>query len=108
MQPSSASLRAAETFAVFALTFATVALLGGVLAYWTWTWIAPRPASGAPAAAQAHSLESAYRLFGGGRTASAPARASFALIGVASRAAGSGYAIVHNGTRTVVVREGEE
>jgi general secretion pathway protein C len=109
MQISSASVRVAETVGVFALTLAAVTLLGVVLAYWTWQWIAPRPRPGTPAMAQTHSLEPAYKLFGGARAASVSAQASFALVGVAaSSAAGAGYAIVHNGTRTVVVREGEE
>lgn len=105
----SAPLRVAETLGVFALTLAAIAALGAVLAYWTWAWIAPRPAAPAAAAAQIPPLESAYRLFGGARAAAAPAQASFTLIGVAaSPGTGTGYAIVHNGTRTVVVRTGDE
>ena len=105
----SAPLRVAESIGVVALTLAAVVALGAVLAYWTWALLAPRPASPAPAAVQTPALESAYRLFGGARAASAPAQATFALIGVAaSSAVGQGHAIVHNGVRTVVVRAGEE
>src|SRR5687767_11834835 len=106
---SSAPLRVAEKLGVLALTLVAVVALGAVLAYWTWAWVAPRPIAPAPAIAQIPTLESAYRLFGGARAAAAPAQTSFALIGVAaSSGTGAGYAIVHNGTRTVVVRAGDE
>ena len=105
----SAPVRVAETVGIFALTLAAVAALGAVLAYWTWAWIAPRPTAPGPAAAHTPTLESAYRLFGGARTAAAPTQTSFSLIGVAaSSGAGRGYAIVNNGTRTLVVRAGDE
>lgn len=109
MHTSSASLRVAETLGVAALTIAAVVLLAAVLAYWTWQWIAPPPAPAAPVVAQTLTLEPAYRLFGGARAASVPARVDFSLIGVAATpGTGGGYAIVHNGVRTVVVREGDE
>jgi general secretion pathway protein C len=109
MHTSSATLRVAETVGVLALNVAAVVLLGAVLAYWTWQWIVPRPAPAAPVVAQNPTLEAAYRLFGSGRAASAPAQADFSLVGVAATSGkGGGYAIVHNGVRTVVVREGEE
>lgn len=109
MRTSSASLRVAETTGVAALTLASVALLGAVAAYWTWQWIAPRPAPLASVTAKTHTLETAYRLFRDGRVAPVLAPAGFALVGVAaSTTIGSGYAIVHNGTRTLVVRDGEE
>jgi general secretion pathway protein C len=109
MSISSAPLRVAETLGVAAATFAAIAALGVVLAYWTWNWIAPRSAPSAPELAQTATLDPAYRLFGGTRVASAPAQAGFALVGVAASAGSQpGYAIVHDGTRTLVVREGDE
>ena len=105
---SSAHSRVAERLGVLVLTFAAVALLGAVLAYWTWRWIAPRAEPPAAVTPQAQPLESAQRLFGGARAAPAPAQAGFVLIGVAANPSGGGVAIINHGVRTVVVRTGEE
>lgn len=96
---------------VSAATLAALALLGCVLAYWTWTWFAPRaelrlqPMGGAP------RIESAYELFGGTqRAASAPAGTALTLLGVAAASGGRpGHSLLRvDGRRTLVVREGEE
>jgi general secretion pathway protein C len=55
----------AQTALVSALTLAAVALLGAVLAYWTWAWFAPRAAQRLePATAQGGSVASAGAVFG--------------------------------------------
>lgn len=105
---STAPSRVAERLTVFVAMLVALAALGAVLAYWTWRSIAPRPEPATPPTARTQPIEPAYRLFGGTRAAAAPAQSVFALIGVAAGPDGGGFAIVNNGTRTVVVRAGEE
>ena len=105
----------AQTLLVSLLTLAAVALLGAVLAYWTWVWIAPRAAPRAePIAAQAGiSLASAATIFG-----SAPRRQeqvvtspiAARLLGVVAAAKGRrGYAVLQLESKEIVaVHEGNE
>jgi general secretion pathway protein C len=104
----------AQSAAVTATTLVSLVLLCAVLAYWTWAWLAPRPA---PVAASSESLprpDAAYNLFGGTRRSRLPAAStsgpSIRLLGVAAAAAGKrGHAILQlDGGRTLVTREGNE
>src|SRR6266513_811691 len=67
----------AQTAVVSLVTFAALALLGLVLAYWTWAWLGTRPEPRAQAAVQAGGrVEAAYGLFGSAqrdRNGAAPA-----------------------------------
>jgi len=93
-------------------TLAALALLGVVLAYWSWQWLAPPPAPRAPAAMDAASGTSgAGALF---RTvkegASASASGAVRLMGVVA-ASGSrpGNAILRlDSKKTVAVLQGED
>ncbi len=95
------------------VTLAALALLGLVLAYWTWISTAPRPEPRAPALAAGNlALEPASRLFGVGPqspTAAAPTGIAMELLGVAAASHGSpGYAVLQlESKRVVAVREGE-
>ena len=90
------------------LTLVALALLGGVLAYWTWAWFAPRPeppafvsadTGGRPAAAAA--------LFGRaqrGPNVAAPTGIAIKLLGVVAASPGRrGYALVESEPRKVIV-----
>mgnify|MGYP001544585832 CR=1 FL=1 len=104
----------AQSAAVSSVTLAALALLGLVLAYWTWAWLAPRPEPRAPALeGQALHLEPAYRLFGGapqGASDAAPTALAIDLLGVAAASGGKpGYAVLRlDAKRIVAVREGDE
>ena len=94
-------------------TFAALALLGAVLAYWTWAWLAPSPAPRAPAVVEAASrTSSASALFGRLKADSSAAAASGALrlLGVvAATGAKRGYAVLRlDAKKTVAVPQGEE
>ncbi len=109
--------RLQQTAIASLVTFAALALLGVVLAYWTWAWLAPRPEPRAPAAAQPGGrAQAAHGLFGSARRENGAAPAGFAvgLLGVvAARNSHSGtepgYAVLRLDARqTVAVREGAE
>ena len=95
-----------------AANFAALALLGAVLAYWSWIWLAPAAAARAPAAPQAASSAStATGLFGSAKQGSAAAASgSIRLIGVVAASGGRrGHAVVRlDGKKTVAVLQGEE
>ena len=104
-----------QTAVVTALTGAALVLLGLVLAYWTWAWLAPRTElrlQPAPTAAgTAGPAQGAERLFGDARPergAGTPAGSAIRLLGVAAATGSqSGYAVLRlNGSQTVVIREG--
>jgi general secretion pathway protein C len=100
-----------ETLVVSAATLGAAALLAYVLAYWTWAWLAPRPEP-RQAASEAPRIETAYALFGEAAARENAARQSVALtlLGIASASGRKpGYSLLRvDGTRTLVVREGEE
>ncbi|HLX79221.1 MAG TPA: type II secretion system protein N [Burkholderiales bacterium] len=107
----------AQTAFVSLVTFFALALLGYVLAYWSWAWLAPRPEPRAPAAMAAGRpadlAQAAYNLFGnapreGGRSLSTGNAVT--LLGVVAASGGMpGYAILRlDAKRTVAVREGGE
>jgi general secretion pathway protein C len=104
----------AQTAVVSVLTLAAVALLGAVLAYWTWAWFAPRAEPRLEAAAaQSGSAASAGAIFGTvprTRTAAAPTGIAIKLLGVVAAAGGRrGYAVVQlEGKQVLAVHEGED
>jgi general secretion pathway protein C len=108
----------AQTAVVAALTFAAVALLGLVLAYWTWAWFAPRAEPRAPAAVPAGAgglgpTQAAAALFGGapaGRNGAALSANTVGLLGIVA-ASGSqpSYALLRlDAKTTVAVAAGRE
>lgn len=104
----------ALTAVVSLVTLAALALLGVVLAYWTWVWIAPRPEQRAqPAAEPVGGMASAQALFGiveRERSAAAPTRVAVRLLGVVAATRGRrGYAVMQlEGREIVAVAEGED
>src|SRR2546429_9152728 len=78
----------AQTAVVSLVTFAALALLGLVLAYWTWAWLGTRAEPRAQAAVQAGGRgEAAYGLFGSAqrdRNGAAPAGNAPQALGVAA------------------------
>jgi general secretion pathway protein C len=92
--------------------FAALALLGVVLAYWTWVWLAPAAAARAPAAPDtASSASSAGGLFGSAKQGPAAAAAgSIRLVGVvAASGERRGYAVLRlDAKKTVAVLQGED
>jgi general secretion pathway protein C len=95
-------------------SLATAALLGVVLAYWSWALFAPPPAPRAPAAVQgAGRASSAGALFGAapqGSSAAAAGSGALRLMGVVAAAGGrGGQAVLRlDGKRSLAVLEGEE
>jgi len=91
---------------------AALALLGTVLAYWSWAWLAPRPAPRAPAAAVAGGdLSAAGALFGAAaQGARAAASGALRLSGVLAASPGRrGHALLLlDAKQSVAVLEGEE
>jgi general secretion pathway protein C len=92
--------------------FAALALLGVVLAYWSWVWLAPAAAARAPAAPDtASNAASAAGLFGNARPATGAAAAgSIRLLGVAAASGGQrGHALLRlDAKKTVAVAQGED
>jgi general secretion pathway protein C len=95
-------------------TLASVALLGAVLAYWSWAWLAPPPAARAPAAVEAAGrTSSAAGLFRTAKEGSGPdgaASSAVRLMGVVA-ASGSrrGHAVLRlDSKKTVAVLQGED
>jgi len=89
----------AQTAVVSVLTFVALALLGVVMAHWTWAWLGPRPEPRVQAAAQAGGrVEAAIGLFGdagGDRNGAPPTGIAVRLLGVVAAARGHrGYAVV--------------
>ena len=91
---------------------AALALLGIVLAYWSWAWLAPRPAPRAPAAAEAGGdLSSAGALFGAVKaSARAATSGALRLTGVFAASEGRrGHALLRlDAKQSVAVLQGEE
>lgn len=106
--------RLAQTALVSVLTLAALALLGLVLAYWTWVWLAPNAEPRAPAVVQPTAgVGAALSLFGTGPTAGTvvtPTGIAIRLLGIAAATQGGrGVAAVQlEGKDIVAVREGED
>jgi general secretion pathway protein C len=93
----------------FLATLAAASLLGVVLAYWSWAWLAPSPAPRAPAAFEAGPrASSAGGLFGNARQV--PNASAVRLMGVVAASGGRlGHAVLRlDGKKTVAVLQGEE
>ena len=93
-------------------TLAALALLGVVLAYWSWAWLAPPAAARAPAAAEmAGRTSSAGGLFGNAKQGpGAAASSAVRLMGVVAASGGRrGHAVLRlDGKKTVAVLQGED
>jgi general secretion pathway protein C len=104
----------AQTAVVSLLTLAAVGLFGFVLAYWTWTWFAPRAEPRAEVAAVGTgSLATAGLAFGRverNMNAAAPTGIAIRLLGVVAASGGRrGYAIVQLEAKQILaVLEGED
>lgn len=98
-----------ESALTWAITLAALALLGVVLAYWTWIWLAPAPEPRLSTPATLARSEPAYALFGG-TAAEARSGTVLTLLGIAaSTGAGQARAIVQlDGRSTLVVGAGEQ
>jgi general secretion pathway protein C len=107
-------INVAQTVLVSSLTLLAVALLGAVLAYWTWVWFAPRPEPRLQASTvQSGSVASAGGLFGNvprAQAAAAPTGIAITLLGVVAASGGRlGYAVVQLGGKQILaVPEGED
>ncbi len=99
-------------------TLAALALLGVVLAYWSWALLAPPPVPRAPAAVETPGrTSSAGGLFGSvkqGQGATAAASTAVRLMGVVAASGGRsgnrlGHAVLRlDGKKTVAVLQGED
>lgn len=104
----------AQTLLVSVLTLIALALLGAVLAYWTWAWFAPRaePRTEA-AAAQSGSVASAGVIFGNvprNQETAAPTGIAIRLLGVVAASGGRrGYGLVQlDSKQNLAVHEGDD
>jgi|KBSMisStaDraftv2_1062788.scaffolds.fasta_scaffold52103_2 general secretion pathway protein C len=94
-------------------TVTALIVLGFVAAYWTWGWLAPRPESRAPAAADMGGV-SAAALFGNvpqaERNNATQVATGIKLLGVVASTSGQrGYAVVEIDPRQILaVEEGED
>lgn len=102
----------AQKALVSSLMLLAVALLGAVLAYWTWVWFAPRPEPRTEAsAAQTGSVASAGAVFGSvprKQGVAAPTGIAIRLLGVVAASGGRrGHAVVQlEGKQVLAVQEG--
>jgi len=110
LSPERSSL--ALTAVVSLATLAALALAGTVLAYWTWVWLAPRPAARVePVTQPAGGVASAQALFGTlqrAESGAAPTGIAVKLLGVVAAASGRrGYAVLQlEGREILAVPEG--
>ena len=104
----------AQIAVVSGITLAALVLLGMVLAYWTWTWLAPPSESRAQLAEQTSGrVEDAHGLFGYAKrngNIAAPTGIAIKLIGVIAATGGRwGYAMVQLEAKgSLAVREGDD
>jgi general secretion pathway protein C len=95
-------------------TLAALALLGLVLAYWSWAWLAPPPAPRAPAVVETAGLTSSaaglFRTVKEGPGAAAAASSAVRLLGVVAASGGRrGHAVLRlDAKKTVAVLQGED
>jgi len=104
----------AQWAAVSLATLAAVALLGLVLAYWTWEWFAPRAEPRVEAiGTQGSRAASANGLFGTAprnQDAAAPTGIAIRLLGIVAASGGRrGYGVVQlDGKQILATQEGED
>lgn len=104
----------AQTAVVSLLTFAALAVLGLVLAYWTWVWFAPRAEPRSEVvAAETGNLASASLVFGRverNKSTAAPTGIAIKLLGVVAASGGRrGYAVVQLEAKQILaVHEGDD
>lgn len=101
----------AQGAAVSLATLIALAILGGVLAHWTWRWFAPAPEPAAPRAAGIGDPQRAASLFGSAPDTVAATTGSavgIRLLGVVAGADGSGgYAVLQlDGQPIISVKQG--
>ena len=95
-------------------TLSALVLLGAVLAYWSWAWLAPAAAPRAPAAVEVEGRpSSAGGLFGSvkhGPGAAAAASNAVRLMGIVAASGGRpGHAVLRlDAKKTVAVLQGED
>jgi len=100
--------------AAFLATLTALALLGVVLAYWSWAWLAPPSVARAPAAVEAAGrASSAGALFGSvknGPGAAAAYSNAVRLLGVVAASGGRrGHAVLRlDAKKTLAVLQGED
>jgi len=107
----------ARTAATSVATVVALALLGLVLAYWTWTWLAPQSEPRTQAlqtgASTVATVQAASGLFGSltrDRNGAAPTGSALSLLGVvAASGKRSGYAVLRlDSKHTIAVHEGRD
>lgn len=103
----------AQTALISVLTLAALAVLGAVLAYWTWAWFAPHAEPRVEAAAaQSGNVAGAGTIFGTvpRKQAAAPTGIAIKLFGVVAASAGRrGYAVLQLEAKDIrAVHEGED
>src|SRR5258706_10074738 len=89
---------------------AAAALLGVVLAYWSWAWLAPPAAARAPAAAElAGSTSSASALFGTAKEAAAASGNGRLMGGMAASGNRRGHSVLPlEGKKTLAILQSED
>ncbi len=104
----------AQTVLISSLNLVAVALLGAVLAYWTWGWFAPRAVPRMETSAvQSGSVAAAGGLFGRvprNQAAAAPTGIAIKLLGVVAASGGRrGYAVLQLEAKQILaVHEDED
>jgi general secretion pathway protein C len=104
----------AQTVLISSLTLVAVALLGAVLAYWTWVWFAPRAVPRMETSSvQSGSVAAAGGIFGRvprNQAAAAPTGIAIKLLGVVAASGGRrGYAVLQLEAKQILaVHEGED
>jgi general secretion pathway protein C len=104
----------AQTAVVSLLTLAALAVLGLVLAYWTWIWFGPRTEPRAEVvAAETGNIGSASLAFGRverNKAAAAPTGIAIRLLGIVAASGGRrGYAVVQLEAKQILaVHEGDD
>lgn len=94
----------------FLANFAATALLGALLAYWSWVWFGPAPAARAPAVfAAGGKAHVADALFGTAPQGTAGSGAVRLMGVVAASAERRGHAVLQlDGKQTVAILQGED
>lgn len=117
MQATTTHQSTAMVAATTLANVCAVVLMGVVLAYWTWVWLAParepRAATPAQAAGATVPTPGAYAMFGklqDGSTGSAQATSALRLLGVVAASGGfAAYAVIQSQERqSIAVRAGED